>query len=461
MTDLKIADRPIEQTLHLQQIVQLPTIVNGSSSPHTGPQVPSRATVPAKKPIRQQPEGLKMRFLPLGSFSMDTAATSRRVNKDSDVEMSDAPAKFKQPPKFSQVEAESDTTSSDGDSSSGDEELTDGKKSLSQIVVPTNTSTTESSDTSSESEGDESSVDSEDNVLAKSLPSKGLSNSQQSLKRKLSDMNNSNPHSSLSQSPLLNGTQLKKVKLNQTISPVPAPVLFTSSNTDGINRSTMPPPKSTPIPPPKSSRIRSTESPVSRPVRQSPIPIPRSIISRPRLSTESSTASSALNRSESENGQTILPSKSQVSHSSGDTIQAASQSLTEVLQRKAIKRHKRKEKLDKEQAIVENNADDTPKKKLSDAQSTQTLLPSSVIRPSHGQIPGKITPQTPASNHNSKEIQRNGSIAKSKKSRKSKGDISAQGKELSPSVLSSITPVPPPKRVTAISPPKLKASGSV
>lgn len=75
--------RNIDQVLHLQQIVELPELMTKE-----------KATVPAaKKFVRQQPKGLKMRFKPIG-FG-DEAPGTIGTDEDSDVEMEDAPRAFK------------------------------------------------------------------------------------------------------------------------------------------------------------------------------------------------------------------------------------------------------------------------------------------------------------------------------------------------------------------------------
>jgi hypothetical protein len=58
----------------------------------------SMATVPAEKPVRHQPEGLKMRFRPIGFGSGDTGSMDASEDEDSvsDKEMGYAPA-FRQP----------------------------------------------------------------------------------------------------------------------------------------------------------------------------------------------------------------------------------------------------------------------------------------------------------------------------------------------------------------------------
>ncbi|KAG4416156.1 hypothetical protein IFR04_010675 [Cadophora malorum] len=101
----KATSKSIDHVFHLQQVARDPTAAN-----------PARATIPAKKPVRQQPRGLRMRFHPIGfgaakpgtigSSSSDedtedaTPTTSRPVSKpkkfvrpdeDSDEEMEDSP----------------------------------------------------------------------------------------------------------------------------------------------------------------------------------------------------------------------------------------------------------------------------------------------------------------------------------------------------------------------------------
>merc|ERR1711939_861697 len=101
----KATSKSIDHVFHLQQVARDPTAAN-----------PATATIPAKKPVRQQPRGLRMRFHPIGfgaakpgtigSSSSDedtedaTPTTSRPVSKpkkfvrpdeDSDEEMEDSP----------------------------------------------------------------------------------------------------------------------------------------------------------------------------------------------------------------------------------------------------------------------------------------------------------------------------------------------------------------------------------
>ncbi|CZS98353.1 uncharacterized protein RAG0_07132 [Rhynchosporium agropyri] len=75
----KATSKSIDQVFHLQQVAREPTTVH-----------PTRATIPAKKPIRQQPRGLKMRFHPVG---FGDAQPGTIGSSSSDEEMEDAPSR--------------------------------------------------------------------------------------------------------------------------------------------------------------------------------------------------------------------------------------------------------------------------------------------------------------------------------------------------------------------------------
>lgn len=53
--------KDIEHVIHIQQVVNIAAVYDPTSSISTG-----RSTVPARKPVRQQPKGLRMRFKPIG-----------------------------------------------------------------------------------------------------------------------------------------------------------------------------------------------------------------------------------------------------------------------------------------------------------------------------------------------------------------------------------------------------------
>ncbi|TVY36548.1 hypothetical protein LSUB1_G005557 [Lachnellula subtilissima] len=65
--------KPIDQILHLQQIIKIPGM-DGSTA------TLAKATVPAKKPVRPQPMGLKMRFLPIGFGTGDPGKIGSDTN---------------------------------------------------------------------------------------------------------------------------------------------------------------------------------------------------------------------------------------------------------------------------------------------------------------------------------------------------------------------------------------------
>ncbi|KAG9237867.1 DNA-directed RNA polymerase I subunit RPA34.5-domain-containing protein [Amylocarpus encephaloides] len=88
----RAVSKPVDKVLHLTQIVKLPG-ASGTNEPT------SKATIPAKKPVRPQPTGLKMRYLPLGCEGVGgtLGSTTSGETSDSDVEMEEAPKRFKNP----------------------------------------------------------------------------------------------------------------------------------------------------------------------------------------------------------------------------------------------------------------------------------------------------------------------------------------------------------------------------
>lgn len=120
---IETVSKPINQILHLQQIVKLPAVEETSNSGSARPL--------AKKPIRQQPPGLKMRFRPIGfgdgstgkigssssslagssdesildqNFSKPTVDFDSASDSSSDVEMTDLPPP---PPQMSEKTSKS------------------------------------------------------------------------------------------------------------------------------------------------------------------------------------------------------------------------------------------------------------------------------------------------------------------------------------------------------------------
>lgn len=90
---------------------------------------PGKATVPAKKPVRPQPKGLKMRYQPFGSgndgpVTIGSASTSEDED-DSDEDMEDAPPTFKMPEKIAEDSSSEEESEEEEESSESDEEMPD------------------------------------------------------------------------------------------------------------------------------------------------------------------------------------------------------------------------------------------------------------------------------------------------------------------------------------------------
>ncbi|PQE32386.1 hypothetical protein CJF32_00001134 [Rutstroemia sp. NJR-2017a WRK4] len=81
----RIEKRPIDQIFHLQQV---PKLANGDDS--------SQATVPAKKPVRKQPKGLRMRYTPVG-FGLNGGGIIGDSSDEEDQSGSDLEGRGKSP----------------------------------------------------------------------------------------------------------------------------------------------------------------------------------------------------------------------------------------------------------------------------------------------------------------------------------------------------------------------------
>ena len=122
--------------------MQLPSVFDASAK-EAGSST-ARPTVPSKKPVRQQPPGLKMRFRPIGFGngktgtigSSSSSADRSSTESTSDEEMEDAPAQFRRP---ASLELEESTTSSDDPSdespSNSDAEMADAPPLLSKSTI--------------------------------------------------------------------------------------------------------------------------------------------------------------------------------------------------------------------------------------------------------------------------------------------------------------------------------------
>ncbi|RDW67981.1 hypothetical protein BP6252_09377 [Coleophoma cylindrospora] len=121
----KATSNAVDQVLHLRHIVQLPSIHGETDE---SPTTSSRATVPTRRPIRQQPQGLKMRFTPIG-FGSGTPGVIGSTESDDDVEMEDAPLTQKSTVSSASQEANSTPNEKSRKRKSKDGEKTKSKKS--------------------------------------------------------------------------------------------------------------------------------------------------------------------------------------------------------------------------------------------------------------------------------------------------------------------------------------------
>jgi hypothetical protein len=94
----------------------------------------SKATPPAKKPVRQQPQGLKMRFRPIGfgdgepgRIGSSSSSVEGSSSSDSDEETEEPPVPFRRPVSVasdsSEADESSDSSESEEESSSSDVEM--------------------------------------------------------------------------------------------------------------------------------------------------------------------------------------------------------------------------------------------------------------------------------------------------------------------------------------------------
>ncbi|KAE9369521.1 hypothetical protein N431DRAFT_469423 [Stipitochalara longipes BDJ] len=194
----RMAKSSVDQILHLQQVVQLPG-VHVSNSVATSS---SKATVPAMRPVRQQPPGLKMRFRPIGfgdgetgKIGSSSSSLDGSIGSASDEELEQPAATFRQPITFaadsSEAEESPEDSESDEKSSRADIEMTEAPPLLIKSIVKGRTNNTSKVPSSHE-----------------------VTNG--SLKRKHSGKEDRKPKHSLSRSSSTDDRELRRLKKNQT-----------------------------------------------------------------------------------------------------------------------------------------------------------------------------------------------------------------------------------------------------
>ncbi|KAI9745974.1 MAG: hypothetical protein M1818_000655 [Claussenomyces sp. TS43310] len=243
--------KSLDQTLHLQQMIQLP---NQLSPQVANAQAISKATVPAKKPIRQQPEGLQMRFRPIGVWSGKPGVVGSNASSEkADVE----PESRRLPPL---TQSESDLTQTSSDTSTNDDS---DREMVDAPVFKSKTDLQSISSNDSASRASKTPSDKNDELDAAPMSAKKpktISSKQAPRKRKLSDMTTTTTPNSSFTSPKTSGTQPKKTKI-QAKPKVTNSGQIQSNNTRTISTTSMlrppsPAPnhvKETPILPPRSS----------------------------------------------------------------------------------------------------------------------------------------------------------------------------------------------------------------
>jgi hypothetical protein len=85
--------RPFDSIVHLQEIVKLPE----TSATTANVAVDNRATVPKKRPVLEQPKGLKMSFRPAGFGDGEAGTIGDSEDDDSDRGTRNAQPVFRQP----------------------------------------------------------------------------------------------------------------------------------------------------------------------------------------------------------------------------------------------------------------------------------------------------------------------------------------------------------------------------
>jgi hypothetical protein len=309
-----VAKTPVTKILHLQQIVQPPSL----------PQI----TTPAKKPVRQQPRGLKMRFRPIGFSNGDMGrigSSSSSEGESSDQEMQDAPpAKFRKPESLSAAES-SDSSEDDDSSSHAEKTKAPPKPSKSKAPAVGSSKTTDGSLKRKSSEGGD----------------------------KKSKHSSSRP-TNVTDDRRLKRIKREQIKIQKTINSQSVPT--EARNTDSM----MLPPRArtslTPIPPP-TSKIANSKASIVPPShilnRITPIP--------PPISTQISSQSSHVSLIPSNPRTAVSEATSKDYSHLDEQIRAIDPSLTRKERRNETKRLKRSESSydskDKRRESVPSSAD--------------------------------------------------------------------------------------------------------
>lgn len=126
--------RSIDQVLHLQRFVKLPTGHNERLGITTLVNS-TQETVPASKPVRQQPKGLQMRFRPIGfgrgrTGNIGSSSPEESIDVSDSEEVSPDASTFRRPVSVKSSDTSQETSEIELSSSESSEESTDVPVSL-------------------------------------------------------------------------------------------------------------------------------------------------------------------------------------------------------------------------------------------------------------------------------------------------------------------------------------------
>jgi hypothetical protein len=322
ITDMLPASKGIDQIFHLQQVVKLPGVQDTSSTRATA----SRATIPTKKPARQQPQDLKMRFRPIGFGDGETGkigSSSSSVGCSStgsvsDEEMEEAFAPFRRPAAIESDSSEAEEFSEEADQNTEESSSSDVEMSGAP-PLPTKPAA----------------KDKEDKTSATVKPAQQATNG--SLKRKHGEREEKSKHRS-SRASSIDDRELKRLKKSQTESQRRArgrePALIEPHKSSGEKLST----RAKATPSKKDTSIRPSKSAILP--RSSPVPRASHVTSK-KTDQQAFEKQNPKKRVRSE---PVTPiQKNEVSLQ--DLTRATDPSLTGEERTKKIKKLKHKERL--------------------------------------------------------------------------------------------------------------------
>jgi hypothetical protein len=449
--------KAVDQTLHLQQIIQLHKITN-MSSPASG----VSATV-SKRPVRKQPEGLKMRFRPIGfgngktgtiGSSSSSSDASSSTDNDADEEIEDAPQVSRQP--LAKANASQDDTSSSG------EEMDDPPPAA-----------LADSPSDSDSSSEPSNNKREDLPKITSAPEISSNSPPRPLKRKLSDLKKDDKTSNtLCDQFKANGVPLKTTNIKKLSPALGQSVSKVNGNANTTTKqnilSTSPPKMTQVVLPPRVSETTSSPANGSN-LKVTPVPPPRqSSILPPGRGTKSLDVPKVLKAAGARSktspvkvAAAKLPPEKNNQKSLEDHIQSIDPTLSEKEREKDIRRLRKKEA----SRISKNQRRESMNSATSDTLDRSINASSPSRNAQQHRFQAISAPKSSADKELSRDVKRNITTSMEKVSKKPKKHPSSSiihnenGGTAKPSYGTSTT-IPLPRKESVILPPKLNRSMS-